>query len=320
MAIVSIRELIEAGVHFGHRVSRWNPKMAPYIFGKRNLIHIIDLNETVKGIIRGAHFLRNVAARGEEIVFVGTKRQARSTIEGEAKRCEMHYVTERWLGGTLTNFRTILSRVKRLDELEKMEENASLYSFSKKMISALQREKRKIKRNLEGLRKMNKLPGAMFVVDPHREKNAVEEAHKLGIPVVGLLDTDSDPEELDIAIPGNDDAMRSIELIVKRMADAVADGKKTYVVKAAAIRRDTKETAPAPEMRRAERPRRSGPQDRSGRPGGPGRGQSRSGPRRPSVAPNPSAPSAQPPAPKPAPAPEVPATDAQAPKPPEAIA
>ncbi len=251
MAIVSIRELIEAGVHFGHRVSRWNPKMAPYIFGKRNLIHIIDLNETVKGLIRATYFLRNVAARGEEIVFVGTKRQARSTMESEAARCEMHYVTERWLGGTLTNFRTILSRVKRLDELEKMEENASLYSYSKKMISALTREKRKIKRNLEGVRKMNKLPGAMFVVDPHREKNAVQEAHKLNIPVIGLLDTDSDPEELDIAIPGNDDAMRSIELIVTKIADAVLEGRKTHVAKTAALRKDTRETAPRPEARPA---------------------------------------------------------------------
>ena len=192
LAIVSIRELIEAGVHFGHRVSRWNPKMKPYIFGKRNLIHIIDLTETVKGLLGASHFLRNVAARGEEIVFVGTKRQARLTIEAETKRCEMHYVTERWLGGTLTNFKTILSRVKRLDELERMEDDGSLHSYSKKMISALQRQKRKIKRNLEGIRKITKLPGAMFVVDPRREKNAVMEARKLDIPVVALLDTDSE--------------------------------------------------------------------------------------------------------------------------------
>ena len=289
MAIVSIRELIEAGVHFGHRVSRWNPKMAPYIFGKRNLIHIIDLNETVKGLIRGAHFLRNVAARGEEIVFVGTKRQARSTIEAEARRCEMHYVTERWLGGTLTNFRTILSRVKRLDELEKMEENASLYSYSKKMISALQREKRKIKRNLEGLRKMSRLPGAILIVDPHREKNAVEEAHKLGIPVVGLLDTDSDPEDLDIPIPGNDDAMRSIELVVTKMADAVLEGKKSYVAMAASVRKETREPAARVEVRKTgERPRRSASADRSGR-SGPGRGSARPASRQTPAAPAPPA-------------------------------
>ncbi len=236
MAIVSIRELIEAGVHFGHRISRWNPKMKPYIFGKRNLIHIIDLTETVKGLIRGTYFLRKVAARGEEIILVGTKRQARSTIEAEAKRCEMHYVTERWLGGTLTNFRTILARVKRLEELEKMEEDGSLHSYSKKMISSLLREKRKIKRNLEGIRRMRKLPGALFVVDPRRERNAVAEAAKLGIPVVALLDTDSDPESCDIAIPGNDDAMRSVQLVVARIADAVLAGKKSHIARAPSVR------------------------------------------------------------------------------------
>ncbi len=242
MAIVSIRELIEAGVHFGHRVSRWNPKMKPYIFGKRNLIHIIDLTETVKGLIKGTYFLRKVAARGEEIVFVGTKRQARSTVEAEAKRCEMHYVTERWLGGTLTNFRTILARVKRLEELEKMEEDGSLHSYSKKMISSLMREKRKIKRNLEGIRRMRKLPGALFVVDPRREKNAVAEAAKLGIPVVALLDTDSDPESCDIAIPGNDDAMRSVQLVVTRIADAVFAGKKTHVARTPSVRPEAART------------------------------------------------------------------------------
>lgn len=226
MPIVSIKELVEAGVHFGHRVSRWNPRMAPYIFGKRNLIHIVDLKETVKGLIRSARFLARVIARGEEVLFVGTKRQARVSVEAEAGRCGMPYVTERWLGGTLTNFRTITSRVKRLDELEELEKTGRIQLYSKKMIASLQREMRKMRRNLEGIRHMKKLPGVLVIVDPRHEKIAVAEARKLGIPTVCLTDTDSDPNVVDILTPGNDDAIRSIQLYVRRMADAVLEGKK----------------------------------------------------------------------------------------------
>jgi len=219
--------LVEAGMHFGHRVSRWNPKMAPYIFGKRNLIHIIDLKETIKGLIRSARFLARVAAEGEEILFVGTKRQARVSVETEARRCGMPFVTERWLGGTLTNFRTITSRVKRLEELEELESTGRIQLYSKKMIASLQREMRKMRRNLEGIRNMKRLPGVLAIVDPHHEKIAVAEARKLGIPVVCLADTDSDPDLVDILTVGNDDAIRSIQLYVTRMADAVLEGKRS---------------------------------------------------------------------------------------------
>ena len=226
MAIVSVRELVEAGVHFGHRISRWNPKMKPFIFGKRNLIHIIDLKETIKGLIRGSRFLARVVQRGEDVLFVGTKRQARNSIKTEAERCGMPYVCERWLGGTLTNFRTITSRVKRLEELETLEETGRMRLYSKKMIARLQRETSKIKRNLEGIRNMKRLPGVLVIVDPHHEKIAVAEARKLGIPTVCLTDTDSNPDLVDIVIPGNDDAIRSILLFVAKMADAVLAGKK----------------------------------------------------------------------------------------------
>ena len=177
MAIVSIKELVEAGVHFGHRVSRWNPRMAPYIFGKRNLIHIVNLKETIKGLIRSARFLARVAARGEEVLFIGTKRQARASVEIHAKRCGMPYVIERWLGGTLTNFRTVTSRVRRLEELEELEKSGRIQLYSKKMIASFQREMRKMRRNLEGIRLMRKLPGALLIVDwranrNHKETNA----------------------------------------------------------------------------------------------------------------------------------------------------
>ena len=259
MAIVSIKELVEAGVHFGHRVSRWNPKMAPYIFGKRNLIHILDLKETIKGLIRSARFLARLSARGEEVLFVGTKRQARVSVEEAARRCGMPYVTERWLGGTLTNFRTITSRVRRLEELEDLETTGRIQLYSKKMIASLQREMRKMRRNLEGIRNMKKLPGVLVIVDPHHEKIAVAEARKLGIPTVCLTDTDSDPDVVDILTPGNDDAIRSIQLYVRRMTDAVLDGKKTTpkaaVEKKTTAAEEKKPQAPA-RPAREERPRR----------------------------------------------------------------
>jgi small subunit ribosomal protein S2 len=218
------KELIDAGIHFGHRISRWNPKMKPYIFGKRNLIHIIDVKETLRGILLGRKFLSQVASRNLDVLFVGTKRQARKAVEENANRVEMHWVNDRWLGGTLTNFREIRKRVGRLDQLEALEAEGKLDQYSKKEGASLRREMRKIRRNLGGLRKMTKLPGALVVVDQRREIISVREARKMAIPVVCLLDTDSDPDMVDIAIPGNDDAMRAIELVIRTLADAVAEG------------------------------------------------------------------------------------------------
>ncbi|MDR1140645.1 MAG: 30S ribosomal protein S2 [Planctomycetaceae bacterium] len=224
-APVSVQELIDAGVHFGHRASMWNPKMRPYVYGRRKLIHIIDVRETVRGILRAKKYLRQVAAQGSLVLFVGTKRQATETIKNEAARCGMPYVAERWLGGTLTNFKTIRSRLSRLKELEEILGGEQLHTYSKKMQSSLQREYRKMFRNLNGIREMNRFPEAMVIVDPKKEKNAVKEAQKLGIVTVSLIDTDSDPDEIDLAIPGNDDSIRSIEVIMRCLADAVLEGR-----------------------------------------------------------------------------------------------
>jgi small subunit ribosomal protein S2 len=257
VAIVQVNDLIESGVHFGHRASRWNPKMRPYIYGKRNLIHIIDLRETVRGLLRAGKFLSKVASRGSLVLFVGTKRQAKEAIEREAARCGMPYVSERWLGGTLTNYRTIRDRLKRLQELEalwlphgekpervdmqahmrsmqgetgrldlsKAPDTAAIRTYSKKMVSTLNRELTKITRNLAGIREMNRLPDAMVVIDPKREYIAVREAQRMGVTTVALIDTDSDPDTVDLPIPGNDDSIRSIELIRARLSDAVLEGK-----------------------------------------------------------------------------------------------
>ena len=257
MAIVQVTDLIEAGVHFGHRASRWNPKMRPYIYGKRNLIHIIDLRETVRGLLRAHRYLAKVASGGSLVLFVGTKRQAKETIEHEAARCGMPFVSERWLGGTLTNYRTIRDRLKRLQELETMwlathenpakvhlpsymktmlnesgklelskaPDTASIRGYSKKMVATLNRELTKIQRNLSGIRDMNRLPDALVVVDPKREHIAVKEAQRMGVATVALIDTDSDPDVVDLPIPGNDDSIRSIELISGRLADSVLEGK-----------------------------------------------------------------------------------------------
>ncbi|MFO8013312.1 MAG: 30S ribosomal protein S2 [Phycisphaerae bacterium] len=233
MPQLQVSDLIDAGIHFGHPASRWNPKMEPYIYGRRNFIHIIDLRETVRGIIRAQKFLSRLVAEGRDVLFVGTKRQARASIEQEAQRCLMPYVSYRWLGGTLTNFRTIRSRLGRLEELEALEESGAINRYSKKMIASLQRELRKIKRNLDGIRKMERLPGALVVVDPVREKNAVREANKLDIPVVALADTEADPDNLTVVVPGNDDAMRSIELVIKQMADACIEGLANRAARAA---------------------------------------------------------------------------------------
>ncbi|MBI5366556.1 MAG: 30S ribosomal protein S2 [Planctomycetes bacterium] len=213
MAVVNVKELVESGVHFGHRVSRWNPKMKPFIFGKRNLIHIIDLKQTVRGLVSAAHFVKKLASRGGMVLFVGTKRQAKSVVEVEAKRCGMPFANERWIGGTLTNYKTIHARLQRLLQLEAMQTDGKLDLYGKKERSQLLREMRKLKRNLDGIRTMDKLPAAMFIVDVKREKNALQEARKMGIPTIALIDTDGDPDLVDIRIPGNDDAMRVIQIV-----------------------------------------------------------------------------------------------------------
>ena len=234
MAIVEVEKLIEAGVHFGHRVSRWHPRMRPYIFGKRNQIHIVDIRETIKGLVRASNFLSRVAQSGKQIAFVGTKRQAKNLVQQEAQRCGMHFVSERWLGGTLTNYHTIRSRLKRLQELEELEKIGTIEQYSKKRISRLRRERKKIHRNLEGIRNLKSLPGCLVVIDVRREHIAVKEAKKLGIPIVGLVDTDCDPREVDLVIPGNDDAYRSVQQILRILADAITAGRDKYVEEQAA--------------------------------------------------------------------------------------
>ena len=225
MAKELTRKLINAGVHFGHGVSRWNPKMAQFIFAKRGNIHIIDVKKTLKGLLIAKKLLAEVVSTGKDAVFVGTKRQAQKAVEAVAERCGMHYVSQRWLGGMLTNFRTIRSRLQRLEQLESMAEDGTLDSESKKQASRLKRELRKIKTNLQGVRNMSRLPGAVVVIDAKKEYLALREARKLGIVTVGLLDTDSDPDTVDVVIPANDDSIRAIELILNELADAVAIGK-----------------------------------------------------------------------------------------------
>ena len=220
-----VSKLIEAGAHFGHRVSRWNPKMAPYIYGRKNLIHIIDIRETLRGMLRSKKYLSQVAQGGSLVLFVGTKRQASEVIQREATRCGMPFVSERWLGGCLTNFRTIRDRMGRLEELETIMNSEKLNGYSKKMQSALSREYRKIYRNLNGIRTLNRMPECLVIIDPKKEKNAIREAKALGITTVALIDTDCDPSQVDLVIPGNDDGIRSIDLIVKQLADAVLAGK-----------------------------------------------------------------------------------------------
>jgi small subunit ribosomal protein S2 len=225
MANTLVQDLIEAGFHFGQRASGWNPKMAPYIYGKRNGIHIIDIKETIKGLLLAKKYIAKSVTEGRDICFVGTKRQAKNVLETRVPDIKMHYVTERWLGGTLTNFRTIRQRLKRLEELEAIEQQDNFASYSKKMESQLKREKKKIARNLEGIRHMDKLPGALVVVDVKSEITALKEARKLGIPTICLIDTDGDPELVDIPIPGNDDSMRSIDVVIRELCLAVADGR-----------------------------------------------------------------------------------------------
>lgn len=225
MSVVSMKELLEAGVHFGHQTRRWNPKMAKYIFTERNGIYIIDLQKTVVEIERAYNFMREVAAEGGEVLFVGTKKQAQESIESEAKRSGMHYVNQRWLGGTLTNFKTIQRRINRLHELNEMEESGAMDNYPKKEVLKMLAERDKLEKNLGGIKNMKRIPDLMFIVDPKKEYIAVKEAQTLGIPTIAILDTNCDPDEVDYPIPGNDDAIRAVKLIAQTMADAIIEGR-----------------------------------------------------------------------------------------------
>ena len=225
MAVISMKQLLEAGVHFGHQTRRWNPKMAPYIFTERNGIYIIDLSKTVYKVDEAYDFVKSVAAEGKAVLFVGTKKQAQAAVKDEAERCGMYYVNERWLGGMLTNFKTISSRIKRLAEINKMEEDGTFDALTKKEVVKLNKEAEKLEKYLGGIKNMHGMPGAIFVVDPKKEKIAVSEARILGIPIVGMCDTNCDPDDVDYVIPSNDDAIRSVKLIAGKMADAVIEGK-----------------------------------------------------------------------------------------------
>ncbi|NMA14076.1 MAG: 30S ribosomal protein S2 [Clostridia bacterium] len=224
MSIISMKQLLEAGVHFGHQTRRWNPKMAPYIFTERNGIYIIDLQRTVHKVEEAYNFIKQVVAEGKSVLFVGTKKQAQESIKEEAERCGMFYVNERWLGGMLTNFPTIQKRIDLLRELEKMEEDGTFELLPKKEVAQLNNEKDKLERFLGGIKDMKQLPGAIFIVDPRKERIAVAEGRRLGIPIVSIVDTNCDPDEVDYIIPGNDDAIRAVRLLTGKMADAVIEG------------------------------------------------------------------------------------------------
>ncbi len=225
MAVVSMKQLLEAGVHFGHQTRRWNPKMAKYIFTERNGIYIIDLQKTVKKVEEAYNFMREVAQEGEVILFVGTKKQAQESVKEEAERCNMFYVNERWLGGMLTNFNTIAIRIKRLKELETMAEDGTFEVLPKKEVLGLRHEMEKLEKYLGGIKDMPAMPGALFIVDPKKERIAVAEAKKLGIPIIATVDTNCDPDEIDYPIPANDDAIRAVKLLASKMADAVLEGR-----------------------------------------------------------------------------------------------
>ncbi|MDL2235005.1 30S ribosomal protein S2 [Christensenellaceae bacterium OttesenSCG-928-L17] len=225
MSVISMKQLLEAGVHFGHQTRRWNPKMKEYIFTERNGIYIIDLQKTVKKIEEAYYFVRDVAMEGKSILFVGTKKQAQESIEQEAKRCEMFYVNQRWLGGMLTNFKTIQGRIARLRKIEQMEATGQFDLLPKKEVIKLCAERDKLEKNLGGIKDMKKLPGALFVVDPRKEHIAIAEARTLNIPIIAIVDTNCDPDEIDYVIPGNDDAIRAVKLIAVKMADAVLEGR-----------------------------------------------------------------------------------------------
>lgn len=228
MAVISMKQLLEAGVHFGHQTRRWNPKMAPYIFTERNGIYIIDLQKTVHKIDEAYYFIKEIVAEGKSVLFVGTKKQAQDAIKEESERCGMFYVNQRWLGGLLTNNKTIQKRIDFIRDMEKMEEDGTLELLPKKEVSQMRGKKEKLEKFLGGIKDMKKLPGAVFVVDPKKERIAIAEARKLNIPIVAIVDTNCDPEEVDYVIPGNDDAIRAVKLLVGRMADAVIEGNQGF--------------------------------------------------------------------------------------------
>ncbi|MGN1318810.1 MAG: 30S ribosomal protein S2 [Lachnospirales bacterium] len=225
MGVISMKQLLEAGVHFGHQTRRWNPKMAEYIFAERNGIYIIDLQKTVKKVEEAYQAVAEIVKDGGEVLFVGTKKQAQDSIKEEAQRCGMYYVNERWLGGMLTNFSTVKTRIKRLKELDAMIEDGTMDLLPKKEVAKLMHEKEKLDKNIGGIKEMKRIPDCMFIVDPRKEKIAVQEAHSLNIPIVAIVDTNCDPEEVDYVIPGNDDAIRAVKLIAGRVADAVIESK-----------------------------------------------------------------------------------------------
>ncbi|TCS77381.1 30S ribosomal protein S2 [Pectinatus cerevisiiphilus] len=225
MAVISMKQLLEAGVHFGHQTRRWNPKMAKYIFTERNGIYIIDLQKTVRKVDEAYNFIRSVAEAGKSVLFVGTKKQAQESVREQAEKAGMYYVNERWLGGMMTNFGTIRKSINRLKELEAMEEDGTFEVLTKKEVQMLRREKDKLEKALGGIKEMDKLPGALFVIDPRKERIAVAEARKLDIPIVAIVDTNCDPDEIDYVIPGNDDAIRAVKLLTGCMADAVLEGR-----------------------------------------------------------------------------------------------
>ena len=245
MSVISMKQLLEAGVHFGHQTRRWNPKMAEYIYTERNGIYIIDLQKSVGKVDEAYRAVADIVADGGSILFVGTKKQAQDAIALEAERCGMFYVNERWLGGMLTNFKTIQGRINRLKEIEAMEEDGTFDVLPKKEVIALRKEMEKLQKNLGGIKEMKRIPDAIFVVDPKKERICVQEAHTLGIPLIGICDTNCDPEELDYVIPGNDDAIRAVKLIVSQMADAVVEARQGEAEAAAAAYEEMEEQAEA---------------------------------------------------------------------------
>ena len=241
MAVISMKQLLEAGVHFGHQTRRWNPKMATYIFTERNGIYIIDLQKTVKKLDEAYNFVRDIAAEGGSVLFVGTKKLAQDSVRDEAQRCGMHYVNARWLGGMLTNFRTIRRRIDRMAQINKMREDGTFEMLPKKEVAKLELELEKLEKFLGGVKEMEQLPKAMFIVDPRKERIAVSEARKLNIPIVAIVDTNCDPDEIDYVIPGNDDAIRAVKLIAGAMADAVLEGRQGEQFEEAAAQEEAAE-------------------------------------------------------------------------------
>ncbi|QDI90276.1 30S ribosomal protein S2 [Salicibibacter halophilus] len=243
MAVISMKQLLEAGVHFGHQTRRWNPKMSRYIFTERNGIYIIDLQKTVKKVDESYKYVRNLAADGGKILFVGTKKQAQESVQEEANRCGMYFVNQRWLGGTLTNFQTIRKRIARLKDLEKMQEDGTFDVLPKKEVTVLQKEMERLEKFLGGIKEMKALPDAVFIIDPRKERIAVAEARKLNIPIISIVDTNCDPDEVDYVIPGNDDAIRAVRLLTSKMADAVVEASQGEEEKVA----DEEQIEPEPE-------------------------------------------------------------------------